>query len=434
MSIFEKKVHMLIYFKVGNFKSIREPITIDFNAASISEHPNSNVVTENKLSLLKTVMLYGHNASGKSKILDAFVFYKWFVNVSSERELESIEVENFELNSSNDKKPSFFEALFIIGKTKYRYGFEVTQKRITKEWLLESTAKKEYPVFLRINDEFKIDFKRFKDSNGLEKRTRSNSLFLSVASQWNVKKAKTIKEWFGKIYAIHGLRDNGFQKLTIDLLKDKKYSSLIHKFIQIADLGIDSLDLINVDVKIDDIIKKAPEELKSYYKNKFKDKEQQEVLTLHHKYNNKNEKVGTVPFMLNMHESEGTRKYFNLIGVFIKSILEDRLVVVDEFDARFHTLLSKSILKLFNSSKSKSKAQLFVASHDTALLDNDILRRDQIYFVEKNNFGETQVTSLVEFKTRKESPYYKNYLEGKYGAIPFIGDIEKLLENGKKTK
>ena len=129
-------------------------------------------------------------------------------------------------------------------------------------------------------------------------------------------------------------------------------------------------------------------------------------------------------------ESEGTKKYFNLVGVFITALQENRLVVIDEFDARLHTLLTKSILKLFNSPQTKSKAQLLVASHDTALLDRNLLRRDQIYFVEKNKFGATEVTSLVEFKPRKESPYDKNYLEGKYGAIPFIDGLESLLTNG----
>lgn len=102
-------------------------------------------------------------------------------------------------------------------------------------------------------------------------------------------------------------------------------------------------------------------------------------------------------------------------------------MVIDEFDARLHTLLTKSILKLFHSSQTKSKAQLLVASHDTALLDRNLLRRDQIYFVEKDKYGATETTALVEYKPRKESPYDRNYLDGKYGAIPFIDALESLM-------
>ena len=141
--------------------------------------------------------------------------------------------------------------------------------------------------------------------------------------------------------------------------------------------------------------------------------------------------MGSVPLLLNKSESEGTKKYFNIIGLLITALLENRVVVIDEFDARLHTLLTKAILKLFNSSVIKSTAQLIVASHDTALLDREILRRDQIYFIEKNVYGASSAVSLVEYKPRKDSPYDKNYLEGKYGAIPFIEDLEKLIVNGK---
>ena len=130
-------------------------------------------------------------------------------------------------------------------------------------------------------------------------------------------------------------------------------------------------------------------------------------------------------------ESEGTRKFFNIIGVLILALTQDRVVIIDEFDARLHSLLTKAIIKLFNSSVLNSRAQLLVAVHDTALQDKKVLRRDQIYYIEKNRFGATSARSLVEYKARKEEPYDKNYLEGKYGAIPFIHDLENLVADGK---
>jgi hypothetical protein len=424
---------MINYFKVANYKSIKEAVTLNFNAASISEHMDSNIIYNEKDSLLKSIVLYGHNASGKSKLLDALVYFKWFINNSAteKQSSEKIDVEPFELNEANAKRPSFFEMSFIIGKIKYRYGFETDKEFIHKEWLLESKATKEYPVFLRINQEFEIDFKRFENSQDLQKRTRKNALFLSVASQWNVSKAQKIDEWIESIFTVHGMEDKEYREFTIGLLKDKKYSKLINSFIKKADLGINGIDVVDIPIRVDDIIKKVPDELKDFFRKDFKERSAKAVFAIHNKYNDDNEVVGKVPLLLDKSESEGTKKYFNIIGLLVTALLESRVVVIDEFDARLHTLLTKAILKLFNSSIIKSNAQLIVASHDTALLDREILRRDQIYFIEKNSYGASSAVSLVEYKPRKDSPYDKNYLEGKYGAITFIEDFEKLIVNGK---
>lgn len=422
---------MIVYFKVGNYKSINEEVTLNFNTSSISEHLESNVIENDKRPLLKSILLYGHNASGKSKILEALVFFKWFINNSAieKQSTEEIDVEPFKFSESSSKKPSFFEICFILGKQKFRYGFETDMNNIHKEWLLESKINKEYPVFLRIGQEIKVDLKRFENAENLEKRTRKNALFLSVASQWNVQKAQKINNWIESIFTVHGLADENYRSFTIDLLKNKKYTTIINNFIQKADLGINSIDIFEVPIQIEEIIKKIPEELKGIYRDKFADRSETAVYTNHNKYNDKNEIIGNVPLLLDKSESEGTRKYFNLIGLLITALLEGRLVVIDEFDARLHTLLSKAIIRLFNSSKIKSKAQLLVASHDTALLDRDLLRRDQIYFIEKNNYGATKAVSLVEYKPRKDTPFDKNYLEGKYGGIPFVDDLESLISN-----
>jgi AAA15 family ATPase/GTPase len=417
---------MLIYFKVGNYKSIKEPILLNFNAATISEHTDSNVVEDAGIPLVKSILLYGPNASGKSKILDAFIYFKWLINNSATEKQgnELIDVESFALSDTTENSPCFFEVSFILGEHKYRYGFEVDQERIYKEWLLESKVTKEYPVFLRIGEEFEIESKRFPNADGLEKRTRKNALFLSVASQWNVKKAEQINEWFSRIFTIHGMADELYKNVTLDLLRDSTYAEVVKGFIQKADLGIQAIELTKVPLY------RASANLPRELRNTLITDEWPAVFTFHQKFNEKGEVIGNARFLLEDQESEGTKKYFNLIGVFIKAIAEDRIVVIDEFDTRLHTLLTKSILKLFNSSNNKSKAQLLAASHDTALLDRDLLRRDQIYFVEKNSFGASEVTSLVEYKARKESPYDKNYLEGKYGAIPFVDSLESLVGHG----
>lgn len=414
---------MLVYFKVGNYKSVKDPILINFNAANITEHPESNVINESGVDLVRSIVLYGHNASGKSKILDALEFFRrWILRSIEESMADEFPPEPFALNEATEQQPSFFEACFFLNEVKYRYGFQMDLSGVKNEWLLEAKTPggKDFPVFVRIDDKFDIDYKRFKNAEELDTKTRVNALFLTVASQWNVKKALDIVKWFRNIQIIHGLSNNRFPKATIEFLKDEKSAFLIKELIKKVDLGINDILIQEnfTEFKSKDgmgssgLINTSPT-----------------IYTIHTKFNAKNEPVGSSNFLLNGQESEGTVKYFNIIGQLLFAIQNDHLVIIDEFGARLHTLLSKAIIRLFNSSLSKSKSQLFVASHDTALLDNRLLRRDQIYFVAKNKYGASEVTALVEYKTRKESPYDKNYLEGKYGAIPFIEEFESILKD-----
>lgn len=417
---------MLVYFKVANYKSVKDPVEINFNAASISEHAKSNMITEGGMDLIRSILLYGHNASGKSKILDALDFFRvWITHSVEERIIEIVKPEPFALSADTEIEPSHFEACFILNNIIYRYGFKADREKVHAEWLLESKSAtgKDYPVFLRGDGEFQVDYKRFENAEGLENKTRSNALFLTVASQWNVKIAIDIVRWFRNIQFIHGIREQVYAEKTIEFLKDTRYVSLIKELINKADLGISDVGLTESEdnFKADlfgQVIKPGG-------------KPRPNVYTVHTKFDETNNPVAEVQFSLKRQESEGTIKYFNIIGQLLYAIQNGYLVVIDEFGAQFHPLLSKAIIRLFNTEQSKSKSQLFVASHDTALLDRKLLRRDQIYFVAKNKFGASEVTALVEYKTRKESPYDKNYLEGKYGAIPFIEEFESLLKDAE---
>jgi AAA15 family ATPase/GTPase len=314
-----------------------------------------------------------------------------------------------------------------VENTRFRYGFTVNRNKVHSEWLLEAKTPfgKEYPVFLRGDDQFQIDYKRFENADALESKTRIDALFLSVASQWNVEKALNIVKWFRNIQIIHGIDKNRFSRRTVEFLMDERYSSIIKELINKADLGISDLGIRELEAGIQtDLFGNNVSEYEINYRRL-------NIYTVHTKFSSENLPIGNVRFSLNKDESEGTIKYFDIIGQLLFALQNNSLIVIDEFDARLHTLLSKAIIRLFNSSKSKSKAQLFVASHDTALLDRRLLRRDQIYFVNKNQYGASEVTALVEYKTRKESPYDKNYLEGKYGAIPFIEEFESFLKNAE---
>lgn len=419
---------MLIYFKVGNYKSFKEPVVISFAAAPISEHRGTNVNESKRLNLLKSVLLYGHNASGKSKLVEALLIMRWLVLTSANEHQDGdiIPVEAFALDPETEKQPTFFEISFLLGEQAYRYGFESDKNKIYEEWLFESKTGGDNPLFLRMNDRVQIqDPKRFENADGLEKRMRSNALFLSVASQWNVPKAAEILSWFRKIIPVNALDDELHKRTTLELLKDEEMAKEVVEFIKRADIGIDSLEAGAARL-FRKAVKGAPPDPASV----LLDDDYPVVFTWHQKFDSAGNPAGRARFLLEDQESAGTQKFFNLVGVFIRAIRQNQILVVDELNAQLHSLLTKAILRLFNSDSTNSKAQLLATSHDTALLDRDLLRRDQIYFVEKDKFGASGLTSLAEYDIRKEAPFDKNYLEGRFGAIPFIDEFETIIKNG----
>ncbi|MCF6404880.1 ATP-binding protein [Chitinophaga filiformis] len=419
---------MLVYFKAGNYKSIKDPIVINFEATSISEHQETNVIEKSKTKLLKTILLYGANASGKSKILDAFVTYRALIlRSTSYHSTTLLPVEPFKLNTETVKLPSLFESEFVIRNKRYRYGFEAYRGLIKSEWLLEVKSTTESPVYLRIGQDFQVNYKKFQNSEGLENKCNENVLFVSVADQWNVPLAKEIYRWFYEMFTIHGLNDTDYKTRTNKLFEIPEYRTMINNLMSHADLGINSVNVI----KLVEDQREKQEGQASLYPTEFDNKNR--VVTNHYVYNNEGEITGETSFDMLTHESEGTKKFYNIIGAILFAIRKGQFVVIDEIDARFHTLLTKAIMGLFNSETVKSGAQLLAASHDIAVVDHELLRRDQIYIVEKDNLAATRVVNLVEYKTvRKDTPFGKNYLEGKYGGIPFIENLENFLKNGEE--
>lgn len=415
---------MLVYFKVGNYKSIKEPVTISFAATSVTEHQESNVMEEGKLRLLKSILLYGPNASGKSNILDAFITYRHLILSSTQsNSTRSLPMSPFRYFVDTPERPSFFEAEFIINNKRYRYGFEADREKVRAEWLLEVKATTESDIFLRMGQEFKVDYKKFVNAQGLEQRCSPNALFLSVSDQWNVDLAKGIYKWFDGMYNISGLSDIQQQSRTNELIEDPEYKQIINNMMHHADLGISSINVVRniVDRDIDYL--------------KYLGTEAEAVYAIHNVFDENGNIAGTTAMHMEHNESEGTKKFYNILGSLLFAVKNGYFVVIDEIDARFHTLLTKAIIRLFNSAEVKTGAQLFAVSHDTAVMDNELLRRDQIYLVEKNNFAATQAVNLVEYRSaRKETPISKNYLEGKYGGIPFIDNLENFLNNGEGTK
>jgi hypothetical protein len=237
---------------------------------------------------------------------------------------------------------------------------------------------------------------------------------LSVAAQFNDKIAVNVLDWFNNIEIISGLEELDFQESSINKIKDKKGKIQLLAYLKKADLGIIDLELLEVS------------------SGESKEKPYSAVFTLRNKFNNKI-KEGTSSFSLNLDESEGTKKYFYLLGPVLDVIENGSVLVIDELDSKLHPNLVEKIVSLFNSKELNPKnAQLIFNTHDTNLLGSELFRRDQIWFTEKNKFGEAKLYSLADFKdVRKGEAFEENYIRGKYGAVPFLGFFDNLLYKEK---
>lgn len=425
---------MLLEFSVSNFLSIKDRVTLDLAATAISDFKDSNVIQTERQNILKGAVIYGANSSGKSNLIRAMSTMRRIVLHSFDQpSTAELDIVPFLLSTTTENEASFFEVLFLIGDARYRYGFELDNLSVRAEWLFRSKAKVEKPLFVRENDGIEV-FSAFKEGKNLEARTRSNALFLNVVDQFNGPIAKEIMNWFSDFIVISGLSHEPYKAVTFDLLENREKKPLLEQFYTDLDLGFDRVNLNSKDFDPAELPSDLPEELVKLMVSDFEGQKIMQVRTLHRKFDENNEAGGFVEFDLRTQESSGTNKLFNLSGPVFEVLNDGGVLVVDELDASLHPLLTLAVTRLFNSVEhNPHNAQLIFATHDTNLLSFGNYRRDQIYFVEKNRFGASDLYSLVAYKeeegkVRKDRSFEKDYINGRYGAIPFLGDISKVLE------
>ena len=425
---------MLIEFSVGNYRSFKEKVTFSMVAANLvakdKKLDENNVFAVNEdLTLLKSAAIYGANASGKSNLAKAFVFMKKFM-IDSSRETQSVDkikVEPFRLSTKTEKEPSFFELVFRVDNVQYRYGFEANQERVISEWLFYVPKLRETKLFERKLNTISIS-KQYK-AEGLQDKTRDNSLFLSVSAQFNVGIAEKILEWASdKLNVIFGVKDEGYIGHTLNCLLESINKNEILKLVKNLDLSISDINVESTDVTMNSLPNTMPEELKKIIIQNSSSKVAS-VTTLHQKFDSDGNYQSMEEFDLNRHESEGTQKLFALTGPIITTLKEAEIIMIDELDARLHPLISQAIVKLFNSNETNpNNAQLIFMTHDTNLLSNKLFRRDQIWFTEKNRYGATDLYSLAEYNNiRNDASFESDYIKGRYGAIPYLGDLSNLV-------
>jgi hypothetical protein len=338
---------------------------------------------------------------------------KWFVlNSSKETQVsDAIDIEAFRLSTETEKEPSFFEIFFVLEDKTFRYGFEVNAREVVSEWLSQADDSEEKMLFER---DFDIDISDdFPEGQGISDKTRSNALFLSVVAQFNGKISGKILLWFSKnLQLISGLQDTQYREETLESFENDRHRHDIIEFIKKLDLGI-------ADIQI-----------KKYYSQKTPMFGIYEVgvKTVHRKYDADGKQTAIELFDIETHESEGTNKLFALAGLLLDTLRTGKILLIDELDARLHPLITRELICLFNSNETNPhNAQLIFTTHDTNLLSSKTFRKDQIWFTEKDNKGATDLYSLVEYKVGKNASFERDYIMGKYGAIPFIGNFKELI-------
>ncbi|HTD98428.1 MAG TPA: ATP-binding protein [Mucilaginibacter sp.] len=398
---------MLVEFSVANHLSFKDKKTLSLEAAPIKEH-EENIIESAGYKLLRSAVIYGANSSGKSNFIKSLTTMQTIVSESAKKtSTDKIEVEPFLLNTETENEPSFFEILFLLEGQRYRYGFEANQTTVISEWLFVQKGKKETYLFLRQRNEFEFS-DAFAEGKGLELRTRDNALFLSTVDQWNGPLSKKIMLWFNSNTILSGLKHEKDRLYTLACYDMSYWRKELEIFLNQFNLGF-------TEFYID-------EEQSSQRKNA--------IFTYHNKFNNSGVAESKIKFNLTNQESSGTNKLFDMAGNIIVGLITGRLTIIDELDAKLHPLITLSIVKLFNSPfHNRNNAQLIFATHDTNLLSKGCFRRDQIYFTEKDKYEATDLYSLVEYeesdgtKVRNDRRYEKDYINGRYGAIPFIGDF-----------
>lgn len=404
---------MLIEFNISNFLSFKDDTTLSMiGVKSFKEHEDTNIIKiNNKLKLLKSSIIYGNNASGKSNLIKAIGFMKGFVlnsfrDTLLENNDKKIPLTKFLLSAESDLLPASFEVVFFINSVKYRYGFEIEETEVISEWLFHTTSK-EVPLFTRNKHEYYINKSSFQEGLNLKSKTKNNVLFLTLIAQFNGEISNRVIEWFKNINVINGIHDITYKEYTIEKLKvDKGFQKWVNSCINFLEIS----KLTTVEEEI------SPQTKRN------------QLITWHRKYGKNNLLTDTVPFNFDHQESEGTKKLIYLLGPWYDTLRSGKLLVVDELDSRLHTNVIKQLIRFFHATNHLN-AQLIFAVHDTNILSKDYFRRDQIWFIEKNQFGASELYSLGDFKSekvRKKSAYEKNYTVGKYGAVPYFEHKEKL--------
>lgn len=400
---------MLCQFTVKNFKSIRDEVTFDMQAAAISEHEDRIIKDADDELYLPVSAVYGPNGGGKSNVLEALhslvtkvlrPLYATSNNEDVAIKMKKLVIEPFAFDAKTINEPTEFELFFRTAQAEYRYELTVKKEVIEYERLdrIKLETGRKSALFERDENEINLKgaFARLKTSDELSDTLPLLS-YLGITYSKN-EVVQDVLDWFDEEidFLNYG---NPVQELRMAVSKSEDVKRLMIQMIQEMDLDI-------VDFRVEE-----------------KENDRIEVFTKH--------VVNKYEAELNLlDESSGTKKLFGLLPFIAKSLLKGTTLVIDELDAKIHPVLLKYLIMTFsNMEKNKKGAQLIFTSHDLSTMNSEVFRRDEIWFVAKGNRQNSKLYSLVEFKNkkgesvRKDAKFDKQYLEGKYGADPYLRKI-----------
>lgn len=411
---------MLVEFSVTNFRSIRDRQTLSLVADVGKELRGTHVVSTGAPAtpdLVRSAVIYGANAAGKSNLIAALQFMKRFVldSARESRAGDPIEVMPFRLDDDSYNRPSEFELVFVQDGVRYQYAFEIDRDAVREERLIAYPEGRAQRWFERGAEEGWQFGPNFKGARSLWKdATRKNALFLSTAVQFNAHQLQPVYDWFReRLRVIYpGVDVDG--AFSVDqCLKHPAERARIARFLRVADLAIEGIDVQRQKVNEATLPEHMPEEIRrSLVENGWI------VTRMRHR------KPSGEETALEMdEESQGTRKLFALAGPWLDVLSQGQVLFVDELDTSLHPHVMRHIVGMFHDPMINTKrAQLVFTTHDTTMLDPDVFRRDQIWFVEKDEHSQSRTYPLTDFSPRKGENFERGYLQGRYGAVPFVGD------------
>lgn len=419
---------MLIRFTFDNFRSFRTRQELTLVAGPLVELEGSLIsVRDLDHKLLPAAAIYGANASGKTNVVKALNFVSNAVQ-HSQRNWEPdapIPRSPFLLDSDSQKGPSSFEVEFVVADVRYRYGFVLDSQRILEEWLYAYPNAKQQTWFTRSEvPERRFVFGRSLtgENRAIEGLTRKNSLYLSAAAQNNHELLAPLYNYLAKeIY--FQLEREGLPLATLAMCEDEKHKKMLLELLASADLGITGLRLepFGTDERIKEPVNKFLSLVRDPVKEVAPKADFPDITRFSHPYFLHQSKTGSYVELPMQDESAGTVAYLWLLGPVVRAIEIGGVICVDELDSSLHPLLALSVLRLFNDRERNPRgAQLIFNTHDTNLLSGSVLRRDQIWFTEKDSEGASHLYPLSDFKPRKNENLERGYLQGRYGAVPFI--------------
>ena len=424
---------MLIDFSVTNYRSILERQTLSMAASSYFKELEAlntfDVGLADKVPrLLRSTVLYGPNASGKSTLIQALNFVQDCI-LSSQKESQSGDVIGtvpFKLTANSRAADSAFEVTFVEQGVRYEYGFCCNRERFTEEWLFAYPLGRAQKWFHRVFDakagkdvyKFSKSFEGDRKRQDWKAQTRSNALFFSTAIQLNNEQLKPAFAWFQQRLKVMGSAHNLAAGYTADRCKDDAIKSRVIEFINSADLSIADIRLDELLFSMEMLPKKLPVAVRDELVHGMTGKKMPARVTFIHKDIQTQEAIE----FDEGEESDGTRALFAFAGPWLDVTDNERVLVVDELDTSLHPLLVHHLVKRLH--QNNSKAQIIFTTHDTTLLSQKLLRRDQVWFMEKDASKATRLYPLSDFSPRENEAVERGYLNGRYGGIPFLKELD----------